>query len=87
MVEKWESEVVKNAVAKWLICETGSNSKARDLKCNVTVSYEKEIQLMPSYSNAFVVDICSSKIMPKKVTYEGIPIISPFTRSAFGKES
>ena len=66
MVEKWESEVVKNAVAKWLICETGSNSKARDLKCNVTVSYEKEIQLMPSYSNAFVVDICSSKIMPKE---------------------
>ena len=66
MVEKWKSELVQNAVAKWLVCETGSNSKARNLKCNFSVSYEKEIQLMPSYSNAFVVDICSSKIMPKE---------------------
>ena len=47
--------VVKDAVAEWLICEIGSNGKAKDLKCNFCVSYEKEIRLMPSYSNVFVV--------------------------------
>ena len=28
----------------------------KDLKCNFYVSYEKEISLMPSYSDALVVD-------------------------------
>ena len=44
--------VVIDAVAEWLICETDSNGKAKDLIC---VSYEKDIWLMLSYSNAFVV--------------------------------
>ena len=54
MVEKWKSELVKDAVAEWLICETDNNGKAKDIQCNFCVSYEKEICLMPSYSDAFV---------------------------------
>ena len=54
MVEKWKSELVKDAVAEWLICETYNNGKAKDIQCNFCVSYEKEICFMPSYSDAFV---------------------------------
>ena len=38
-----------------LICETDSNDKTKDLKCNFCVSNEKEMHLMPSYSDAFIV--------------------------------
>ena len=53
-VEKSKSELVTDAVAKWLICKTDNNGKAKDLKCNFSISYGKEIHLMPSYSNPFV---------------------------------
>ena len=35
IVERWKSELVQDAVAEWLICETKSNGKAKDLKCNL----------------------------------------------------
>ena len=44
-VEKWKSELVKDTVAEWLICETDSNGEARDLKFNFHVSCEKDIWL------------------------------------------
>ena len=54
-VEKWKSELVKDAVAEWFVCETDSNNTAKDIKCNLCASYQKEICLMQSYSDAFVV--------------------------------
>ena len=59
--------VLIDALAERLICEIDSNGKAKDLIC---VSYEKDIRLMPSYSNPFVVGSSTIKtwmqnIMPK----------------------
>ena len=43
MVEKWKSELVKNAVAEWLTCETDNYGKAKDLKCNLSLILEENM--------------------------------------------
>ena len=50
-----KSELVKDTVSEWLICEADSNGKAIHLKCNFCISMRNKFCLMPSYSNAFVV--------------------------------
>ena len=52
-----KSELVKDAVGEWLICEADSNDKAIHLKCNFCISMKNKFCLMTSYSNAFVVGL------------------------------
>ena len=53
-VEKWKSEMTKYNVAEWLLYETDSQGKARNLKCKFCIMFKEKICNLPNFSDIFI---------------------------------
>ena len=53
-VEIWKSELTKYNVSEWLLYDSDSNGKARNLRCKFCIKYEHKICGLPNFSDIFI---------------------------------